>query len=95
MAQLFVHHKVEDYDKWRKVYDEMEGLRRSFGQIGQQVFRTAGNPNELVILTEWGTSDQARAYAQAPELKQGMQRAGVISQPEVLILEEANQKAAA
>ncbi len=95
MAQLLVHHKVEDYAKWRKVYDEMDGLRRSKGQISQQVFRTAADPNELVILMEWATTDQARAYAQAPELKQAMQQAGVISQPEVLILEEAKQTASA
>lgn len=88
MAQLLVHHKVEDYPKWRAVYDSMDELRRSMGMTAAQVYQTAGSPNELVILTEWPTPDKARAYAQSPDLKQAMQKAGVISQPEILILEE-------
>ena len=88
MAQLYVHHKVEDYPKWRKVFDEMDGVRRSLGETGLKVFHTAASPNEIVILTEWPTAENARAYAQSPDLRQAMQRAGVISQPDVLILEE-------
>jgi heme-degrading monooxygenase HmoA len=89
MAQLFVHHKVADYAKWRQVYDEMDGIRRQFGMTDAQVLCSASDPNEVVILTVWPTVDHARQYAQSPDLKQGMQKAGVISQPEVLFLEEA------
>ena len=91
MTTLFVHHKIEDYAKWRKVFDQMDSIRRSMGETGFRVFRTAADPNELVILTDCPTAEQARQYAQSPDLKQGMQQAGVISQPEVLILEELNQ----
>lgn len=93
MAKLYVHHKIEDYNKWRKVFDEMDGVRRSMGETGFEVFYTTSSPNEIVILTEWGTADQARAYSQSPGLKEAMQRAGVISQPDVLILEEAKELA--
>ncbi len=88
MAQLYVHHKVEDYARWRRVYDELDGARRSLGMTGARVFHTAASPNEIVIITDWPTAENARAYAQSPDLKQAMQNAGVISQPEVLILEE-------
>ena len=88
MAQLFVHHKVEDYANWRRIYDSSDPTRRSFGMTGARVFHTAVSPNEIVVITDWPTADQARAYAQSPELRQAMQKAGVISQPEVLILEE-------
>jgi heme-degrading monooxygenase HmoA len=88
MAQLFVYHKVEDYAKWRIVYDSADSTRRSFGMTGARVFHTTTSPNEVVIITDWSTADQARAYSQSPELRQAMQNAGVISQPEVLILEE-------
>jgi heme-degrading monooxygenase HmoA len=88
MAQLLVHHKVEDYATWRRVYDELDGLRQSFGMTGSKVFHTSSNPNEIVILTDWPSAEKARAYGQSPDLKQAMQRAGVTSQPEILILEE-------
>jgi heme-degrading monooxygenase HmoA len=88
MATLSVHHKVEDYSKWRAVFDEMNDVRRRYGQTGFRVLRTAADPNEIVILTEWPTVEQARAYATSNDLKDGMQKAGVASQPEVLFLEE-------
>ncbi len=88
MSQLYVHHKVEDYPKWRKVFDGMESTRRSMGETSFRVFHTATSPNEIIILTDWKSADQARAYSQLPGLKQAMQEGGVITQPEILILEE-------
>jgi quinol monooxygenase YgiN len=89
MAQLFVQHKVEEYAKWRAVFDEMTAVRATTGSTGYSVFRNAADPNEVIILSEFPDLDQARQYAQLPELRQAMQRAGVISQPVVLFLEEA------
>ena len=89
MARLFVHHKVKDYAVWRKVFDEVTSNRTQFGSTGHQVYRAPNDPNELFVITDWHDLDQARAYAQSPELKEAMQHAGVTSQPEVLFLEEA------
>jgi hypothetical protein len=33
--------------------------------------------------------DNARRYAESPELREAMERAGVIGKPEILFLEEA------
>jgi len=64
MARLFVHHKVDDYLKWRRIYDQYDQVRREFGMTGDSVFHTASDPNEIVIITEWPNADKARAYAQ-------------------------------
>ncbi len=48
-----------------------------------------------MTITDWGSVEQARAYAQSPGLKESMQRAGVISQPDVLFLEELKEPVAA
>ena len=87
MATLSVHHKIADYSKWRAVFDEMDGLRRQFGETGFQVYRSAADPLEITVLTTWGSVEQAKAYATSPDLKAGMQNAGVISQPDVAFLE--------
>ncbi len=73
----------------------MDGVRRSMGETGLHVYQTAASSNEIVVITDWGTADQARAYSQSPGLKEAMQRAGVISQPDVLILEELKETVAA
>ncbi len=89
MAILFVHHKVEDYGKWRKVFDDLTATRTAFGMTGQQVFQIAGDPHDVVILTTWPSTEKAREYAQSDDLRQGMQNAGVTSQPAVLFLSES------
>jgi heme-degrading monooxygenase HmoA len=50
--------------------------------------RNADDPNELVILLEWDSVENARQFAIADELREAMQRAGVADQPDVYFLEE-------
>jgi heme-degrading monooxygenase HmoA len=89
MTKLFVHHKVQDYAAWRKVFDDLTSVRTRFGSTGHQVFQSPSDPNEITILTDWHSVEEARAYAQSAELKEGMKNAGVISQPDVMFLNEA------
>jgi quinol monooxygenase YgiN len=89
MAALIVHHKVQDYLAWRKVFDETTLARTRFGSTGQQVYRSPSDPNEITILTEWKDISQARDYTQSNEMKEAMHNAGVISQPDVMFLDEA------
>jgi quinol monooxygenase YgiN len=65
----------------------MDPARRQFGQTGYSVFRSAFDPLELTVHTQWPSLEQARAYAISPDLKNAMQKAGVVSQPEVAFLE--------
>jgi heme-degrading monooxygenase HmoA len=65
----------------------MDPIRRKFGETGFRVFRSAADALEVTVHTDWPSLEQARAYATSPDLKQGMQNAGVVSQPEVALLE--------
>ena len=89
MTTLYVHHKVKDYTAWRKVFDDLTSMRTGYGCTGHKVFQSPSDPNEITILTDWKDIDQAKSYATSPDLKEGMQNAGVISQPDVMFLAEA------
>jgi heme-degrading monooxygenase HmoA len=89
MPYLLVRHKVEDYARWRPIYDEHGATRKASGSAGGRVFRSADNPNEVVILLEWDDLEKARQFAQSEDLRQAMQRAGVVDQPDVYFLNEA------
>ncbi len=89
MATVYVHHKVKDYTAWRKAFDDLTSMRTGYGCTGHKVFQSPSDPNEITILTDWKDIDQAKSYATSPDLKEGMQNAGVISQPDVLFLAEA------
>jgi heme-degrading monooxygenase HmoA len=78
--------------RWRPIYDEHAATRKASGASGsaaRRVFRSATDPNELVILLEWDDLEKARQFAQSEELRQTMQRGGVVTQPDVYFLNEA------
>lgn len=88
MTYVLVIHKVEDYDKWKPLYDEDGATRKAKGSTGAVVFRNADDPNEIVVMTQWENIDKAKNFAEAEELRITMLKAGVIGQPEVYYLEE-------
>ena len=40
MVCALVRHNVEDYQAWRKRYDEFDQVRRSMGVVGTAVFQS-------------------------------------------------------
>jgi hypothetical protein len=53
MPYLLVRHKVEDYERWKPVFDHDHGAtREQSGSKGGRILRNADDPNELVILLE-------------------------------------------
>ena len=92
MPYLLVRHKVEDYERWKLVFDHDHGAtREQWGSKGGRILRNADDPNELVILLEWDSLDNARQFANADELGEAMQRAGVADQPDVYFLEAVDR----
>jgi heme-degrading monooxygenase HmoA len=88
MPFVLVRHKVQDYAKWKPVFDEHGATRKASGSKGGHLFRSADDPNDLVILLEWDDEKKARQFVQSEDLRQAMQRAGVSGQPEIHFLDE-------
>jgi heme-degrading monooxygenase HmoA len=91
MSHFIVRHKVEDYAKWKKVFDEHSTTRKTSGSKGGRLFRNADNPNEVIVLWDWEDLDQARQFAHSPDLRETMERAGVADRPDIYFLEEAER----
>ena len=49
---LTIHHKVKDYTAWRKGYDDHEKARHAAGVTNGRVFRSAEDPNDVLILQD-------------------------------------------
>lgn len=88
MAYVVVHHKVQDYAKWKPAYDDHQSTRKAYGIRCEQLFRSADNLNDVTILFEVSDLNKAREFAQSEDLKRVMQQAGVIGMPEIFFLEE-------
>ena len=94
MVQLLIRHKVKDFAKWKPVFDEHAAKRKANGSKGGRLFHSAKDPNEVVILFDWEDVGKARQFAESQELRQAMERAGVVGKPDLYFLEEVEKVSA-
>lgn len=88
MAYMLIQHKVKDFAAWKKAYDSVADLRASNGELSDQIYRDASDPNKLTAIFKWDSIEHARKYASSPELKSAMEKAGVEGPPTVYFLNE-------
>ena len=84
-AILAIRHHVSDYAAWRKVYDEVEPLRAQHGCTAQRVMQLPDDGNELFVIHDFPTADQAGSFAHDPALREAMDRSGVEGAPRIEI----------
>ena len=88
MASMLVQHKVKDFAEWKNVYDSVADLRASNGELSDQIYRDASDPNNLTVIFKWNSLANAQKYANSPELKAAMEKAGVEGPPDIHFLNE-------
>ena len=94
MGYLLVHKKVKEYNTGKPVVDEHASMRGSAGSKGGWVMQSLDDPNEVTIILEWDDMDKARAFAQSQDLREVMEKAGVIGPPDIRFLERVGQPSA-
>jgi hypothetical protein len=87
MAWTHVRHRVEDYPKWKEVFDSTTEYLRSNGRKGYRLLAIEGDPNHVLVMEEFETEDQARAFIESDYLREAMGRAGVSDEPDILVVE--------
>jgi heme-degrading monooxygenase HmoA len=89
MAHILVHHKVEDYKKWKLAFDDHLAYRSKNGSKGGKVFRSSSDPNEVFVLLEWDSIENAKKFTQSDQTKEVMKDAGVVGMPAIYFVDEA------
>jgi hypothetical protein len=80
---LTIHHKVKDYATWRAGYDAHQTSRRTAGITNGRVFRNAEDPNDVVVVQDVADVAKARTWFGSEDMKETMQKSGVIGSPTV------------
>ena len=78
MITLIARHPVADYDAWRTVFDEFYPVRVKAGVIGESVYRSIDDPNEVTVVLDFSTEEAARAFPDNTEIKGATHKAGDI-----------------
>jgi hypothetical protein len=82
-VRMFVHHQVADYAAWRKSYNAFAPTQKKHGVIYQAVYQSADDPNDVTVIHDFHTLDEAKAFAAMPELKAAMEKSGVKGIPQI------------
>jgi len=88
MIHTIIRLKVKDYDKWKPIFDEHSATRKAGGEKGGRLFHNVDDSSEVLIYLRWETMENARKFFESEELKNTMQKAGVIDKPDIYFLEE-------
>lgn len=87
MTWLLVRHKVEDYARWKPVFDETVPWLKEDGAQEAVVMRGEGDPNLIYVAIRWETPEAGRKFLTSGRLQDAMRRAGVLGEPEAHYLE--------
>jgi quinol monooxygenase YgiN len=87
MQYVLIIHEVEDYQSWKKVFDNAADIRKQAGERTYQVLKYENNPNKIVHFSEWTSINAAKQFFESPKLIKIRMEAGVKS-PEFIYLDQ-------
>lgn len=87
MTRMFVRHPVEDFDEWKRVYDELDQTRKEMGVKEDAVFQATNDPNDVTVWHDFDDTQSARRFAESDELRDAMEEAGVAGEPMIWFTE--------
>ena len=83
---VLVRHKVRDFAEWKRGYDAHLPKRTEAGLTEKHLLRGASDPNEVVLLLEAKDQNRAKAFVESVDLRETMQKVGVVDKPDVYFL---------
>jgi hypothetical protein len=88
MALLIINHIVGDFETFTSVFLDDEERRRRLGSRSARVYRMADDANDIRVVLEFDTVEQARRHAEGLELHEAIKWAtGNVSMPRFEVLE--------
>ena len=85
-SYMLVRHKVRDFSEWKRGYDAHLPKRVEAGLTEKYLLRGMNDPNEVILLFEARDLKRAKAFAESTDLKETMQKVGVVDRPDIYFL---------
>ncbi len=89
MAYVLSRTRLKDYETWKAAFAGPEGraARKAAGAKSWRIFRSQNDPNDITVLFEWNSLDNARKYYDTEAFRKKQPKV-VLSDPEIFYLEE-------
>ena len=85
---MLIRHKVKDFTGWKRAYDGHLSKRTDAGLTEKYLLRGTTDKNEVIILFEVKDIEKARKFSESADLRDVMEKAGVIDKPDIYYLTE-------
>ena len=85
---ILARHQVRDFAEWKRGYDAHLPKRTEAGLTERYVLQGADDPNQVVVLFEAQDINRAKAFAESADLRETMQRVGVVDRPDIYFLND-------
>ena len=86
MTYVLIRHKVTDFGKWKLAYDRDLTSRQRAGLKETHLLHNVQNHEEVVLLFEADDLQTALEFCNSSDVRDTMQKAGVIAPPDILFL---------
>lgn len=87
MAHVLIIHEVDDYPKWKAVFDDAAPMRKDAGEIEYRLLAYETEERRIVHFSRWTSLAAARTFFESAELVDIRRIAGVRA-PEFSYLNE-------
>jgi len=74
---VLIIHEVDDFEKWKAIFDDAAPIRREAGEIAYQLLAYDTDARRVVHFSRWTSLDAARAFFESPRLVEIRRVAGV------------------
>ncbi len=83
---MIVRHNARDYSEWKTGYDAHEPIRAAAGLTEKHLLQDADDPNVVTLIFEAKDLKRAEEFSKSDDLREAMQKAGVIGKPDIYFL---------
>ena len=83
---VLIRHKVRSFNEWKPAYDAHLPEREAAGMTESHLLQGKDDPNEVIILFEADDLAKARVLMESEEIREVMQKAGVMDKPDIFYL---------
>jgi heme-degrading monooxygenase HmoA len=91
MATMIAKMRVANFERWKEDFVSMSGARSKSGWVEHRVLRDATDPNIVTVVSRVKDLDSAKRYGQSNELREAMQRSGVLGPPDISFCDDDSE----
>lgn len=87
---LIVKVKVENFEKWKKAYDEADEFRKKLGIVIKGIYQSVEDDKSISLISDYPSIEMAKGMLANSEWESNQRKAGVIGGFDITFCNEIN-----